>query len=211
MVARKAVTRSGRGMRGYFPSQKMGRMVAWESVLERDAILLFEFSPGVARYQSQPELVFYPDSDGSVLRKYFPDFAVTLGDGAEIQIEVKPSSKLIRQKDADKYRAIAAHYQAQSRRYRILTELEIRREPLHANLKNLARHTRPSETLEAAQRQVRLLLRNGPLPMNALGQDTTTAWRLLAYGYLRCDLAAPITASTLFSLPGGDGDDSLLF
>lgn len=209
MVARKAVTRSGRGMRGYFPSLKMGRMVAWESLLERDAILLFEFSPGVVRYEEQPELVFYPDGDQ--LRKYFPDFQITTIGEINFQIEVKASSKLIRQKTADKFRAIATHYQAQSRCYRILTELEIRREPQLSNLKNLVRHTRPSDALESARDQINGLLRDGALPMNALGLDETTIWRLLAYGYLRCDLTSPITPAMLFSLPRGDRDDSLLF
>ncbi len=50
MLARKVVTRRGRRFRGYYPSAKLGRMVAWESLLERDAILLIEFSPGVLTY-----------------------------------------------------------------------------------------------------------------------------------------------------------------
>ncbi len=59
MPVRKVVTPSGRKVRGYFPSKKMGRMVAWESQIELDAILLFEFSPGVISFQEQPEKIQY--------------------------------------------------------------------------------------------------------------------------------------------------------
>jgi hypothetical protein len=44
--------------------------VEWESLLERDAILLFEFSPGVVSYQEQPEMIEY-EQDG-VMRRYYP-------------------------------------------------------------------------------------------------------------------------------------------
>lgn len=56
MLVRKVITRRGRRFRGYFPSRKLGRMVAWESLTERDVILLLEFSPGVLSYQEQPAL-----------------------------------------------------------------------------------------------------------------------------------------------------------
>lgn len=60
MTLRDVVNRSGRGFRGYFPSRKMKEMIGWESILERNAIYLFEFSPGVVCYYAQPELVYYP-------------------------------------------------------------------------------------------------------------------------------------------------------
>lgn len=209
MALRKVVTRSGRGFRGYFPSRKMGQMVAWESLLERDAIQLFEFSPGVLRYRGHQELVLYPD--GSRIRRYFPDFEITTAGELTFHIEVKLSSKLTLPKYADKYRAIAAHYQSQARHFRIITELELRREPLFSNLERLARHSRLSEGHAAALSHISTLLRPGPLPLGALEMDEATLWRLLAQGQLRCDLAAPITSSTLISLPGGHGNEALYF
>ena len=51
-------------------------MVEWESLLERDAILLFEFSPGVVSYQEQPAEILY-ELEG-VIHRYYPDFEVIL-------------------------------------------------------------------------------------------------------------------------------------
>lgn len=209
MAIRKVVTRSGRGLRGYFPSTKLGRMVAWESPLERDAILLFEYSPGVVSYEEQPELILYPDGDE--VRRYFPDFEITTASGIKLHIEVKNSRKLSIPKTAAKYRTIAAHYQSEGRHYRILTDREIRQEPLFSNLKCLTQYHRPSETLASALDHVARKLRNGALQMGALGLDTPSIWRLMAHGHLHCDLSSPITASSLMSLVAGGCDDTLYF
>lgn len=209
MAIRKVVTRSGRGFRGHYPSRKMHRMVSWESVLERDAILLFEFSPGVLAYREQPELILYPD--GLEVRRYFPDFEITTTGEFSFHIEVKAADKLVRKKSAERYRAIATHYQIQSRSYQILTETEIRREPLFSNLKELDRHSRPCNGLEAAKARAAELLKCGPQPLGALGIDHPTAWRLLAHGHLRCDFSASISALTEVSLPGGRSDETLYF
>lgn len=209
MPARNVVNRSGRGFRGYFPSRKMKEMIGWESILERDAIYLFEFSPGVVSYRGQPELVYYPD--GTELRKYYPDFEITTTGRISVHIEIKPSGKLLQQKYANKYRAIAAHYQFQERHYQILTEREIQREPLFSNLKNLKRHYRPDSELNNSLCQLAIALKHGPQPFGALKTKTSDIWRLLAFGYLRCDFAAAITTSTLISLPGGKRDETLLF
>lgn len=209
MSVRDVVNRSGRGFRGHFPSRKMKQVVDWESIEERNAIYLFEFSPGVASYRGQPELVYYPD--GTELRKYYPDFEITTTGGISVHIEVKLSSKLLREKYADKYRAIAAHYQSLGRHFQILTEKETRREPLFSNLKKLKRHYRPTKELPRFLSQVASALKPGPQPLGVLEMNEAAIWRLLALGHLRCDLAAPITASTLIFLPGGHNDETLLF
>ncbi|WP_428826195.1 TnsA endonuclease N-terminal domain-containing protein [Azonexus sp. IMCC34842] len=210
MPVRNVVNRSGRGFRGYFPSRKMKKkMIGWESILERYAIYLFEFSPGVVSYCAQPELVYYPD--GTELRKYYPDFKITTTGGISVRIEVKPSSKLLQKKHAEKYRAIATHYQLQEWNYQILTEQEIQREPLFSNLKKLRRHHRPTKELPSLLSQISIALKHGPQPLGVLKMKQSDIWRLLALGYLRCDLAAPITASTLISLPGGHNDETLYF
>ena len=67
-------------------------MVEYESLLERDAIYLFEHSPGVVSFQEQPEVIMYEYENK--IRKYYPDFAVTLNSEAVIHIEVKPQIKL---------------------------------------------------------------------------------------------------------------------
>lgn len=209
MSVRTVVTRSRKGYRGYFASQKTARMVSWESLGEWSAILLFEYSPGVVSYEEQPEEIWYPDGDRT--RRYIPDFAITLGGEKVIHIEVKPADKLLDPKMAGKYRAIATHYQNQGRFFRLLTEQDIYQEPLFSQLKLLSRHRRPwdgmDELLPAIQRQ----LRDAPLPMHALALEQTTLLRLLAHGVLWCDLTGPLSPSTLISLAERGSHEQVLF
>ncbi len=137
LKARKVVTRSGRGYRGYFPSRKLDRMVEYESLLERDAIYLFELSPGVKSFQEQPELIMY-EHEGRI-RKYFPDFEVVLNSGKVLNVEIKPKAKLLQPALLSKYKAIAQRYESHSASFLILTEDEIRKEPLHSNIKLMDR------------------------------------------------------------------------
>lgn len=205
MLSRNALTRSGRGFRMRIPSSKLARMVECESILEGDVALLLEYSPGVVSYQEQPALIQY--WDGEQMRNYFPDFEAVLLDGSRIHIEAKHSHKLAKPRLADKYRAIATHYQLTPVQYRIITELECQREPLRSNLRRLG-YLRIKVTAEP------LLTRE--MLSRLLGDSSTTlacleaslgvevTWRLLAIGLLHCDLTAEITPATLvFTVEGG--------
>lgn len=136
MQSRKVVTRSGRKFRGYFPSRKLNRMVEWESLLERDAILYFEFSPGIINYQEQPEVIFF--DQGGEMHRYHPDFAITLKDGRVIYIEVKPWRCFDDPELVERFGAIKGHYAKQDKQFRILTDRLLRKEPKLSNLKMLA-------------------------------------------------------------------------
>ena len=63
MSVRKVVTRSGRRIMGFFRSQKCCQMINCESLLERDAILLLEFSQEVVFYRHQPTVMAYTDGE----------------------------------------------------------------------------------------------------------------------------------------------------
>ena len=108
MTSRKVVTPSGRGVRGYFPSWKMKTMIVWESVLERDAILMCEFSSYVRRYWAQPEKIYFYQND---IQKYcYPDFRIEAPNGHWTHIEVKPASKLKDPILQNRLKAIKAHH-----------------------------------------------------------------------------------------------------
>lgn len=204
MASRKAVTRSGRGLRKEFPSWKLGRMVDCESVLECDAALLLESSWGVVSYQEQPVRVRY--WDGQQMRDYYPDFEVLLVDGSRFHLEVKDSRRLARLDVADKYRAIAEHYRTHlNLRFRIATETDIRREPVIGNARRLARYRwRPGVELPLAEKLARLLAKESlPLARIETELGTDIAWHLLAVGRLQCDLTSLINADTLVSLSEG--------
>jgi hypothetical protein len=124
MQSRKVVTRSGRGFRGYFPSKKLNRLVEFESILERDAIRIFENANEVIQYREQPTIIYYYIDD--VQKKYYPDFELVLDSGQIAHIEVKPSDKLANAEIAQKYHAIDQHYSSRSEYFVILTEHQIR-------------------------------------------------------------------------------------
>lgn len=212
MLSHNALTRSGRGFRMRIPSRKLDRMVECESILERDVALLLEYSPGVVSYQEQPALVKY--WDGEQMRDYFPDFEAVLLDGSRIHLEGKSSRKLANPKVAAKYRAIASHYQQTSIQFRVVTELECQREPLRSNLRRLSylRMKRMADPLPLRGEITRLLGQPSISLAKAealLGPEVTQ--RLLAVGFLHCDLAAEITPDTEIFFEEGGCHETLLF
>lgn len=189
MKSRKVVTRSGRGFRGYFPSRKLNRMVEWESLLERDAILHFEFSHGVVDYQEQPEIIYY-EQDGET-RKYHPDFALRLRNDELIHIEVKPKVKLETPGLQERFRAIAKRYQVHPAHFRILTEDDLRKEPRLSTLKKLASvsHFSPPEDEVSALKACLEQLGTATTFNEFVGKIGLThgLW-LIAQRFLDCDM-----------------------
>lgn len=209
MSVRKVITRSGRGVRGYFPSRKMGMMIPWESLLERDAILLLEFSPEVVRYESQPAKIAF-QMNGAVSH-CIPDFAAEFTDGLVSHIEVKPSKKLEKPEIASRYAAIKAHYEKTDIWYQILTEKELRNKVRLKNLRLLAYHLPRIEDereLMDAQQQLSILPARTVGGASVVLGSNTMVYRLLAAGYLSCCLDQPITQHTCISyhFTGGHHD-----
>lgn len=203
MLARTVITRRGRRFRGYFPSPKLGRMVAWESLLERDAILLLECSQGVVFYREQPTLIEY--ADGERLGMYYPDFEVTREDGDLLHLEIKTSAELAKPEVGSRFRAIAAHYRRQQRDFRIATEREIRREPLLTNARTLAYVAgRTGKSLPSA-RVLASQIGYDALPFveaeAQLGRELVI--RLIAGGTLTCDLTLPLAGNTPVAIAMG--------
>lgn len=211
MKARKVVTRSGRKFKGLFPSKKLRRMVEWESLLERDAILLFEFSQGIVSYQEQPEMIEY-EQDGE-MRKYYPDFSVTLKSGEIIYYEVKPASQLDQPAMQKKYAAIKHHYDSLGKSYRLLLDKRIRMEPRLSNLKILATAQRRFEDyafcVDVSIKTIRLFSNSTVLGLSEfLGFIHVLA--LIGSGVICCDLNKNILAEdNLLRLPTEADRDSV--
>lgn len=209
MLSRKVVTRRGRGFRGYFPSQKLGRMVPWESLNERNAILYLEFCRGVVFYQAQPEEVQY--FDGRQMRYYYPDFEAHLADGRRLHLEIKPLEQLAKPEIAQKLRLITAHYLNQRQEeFRVIRDEELRREPLLTNLLALIKVLRHPAPLLPTQAELLCDL-GGEFTLKSAegryGQDA--ALRLIALGQLECDLNLPLVSGTTVKV-GRGGDDAAL-
>lgn len=86
MPVRRATNRS-RNIIGYFPSLKMGRMINFESLIERDLICLLDYEPTVEQFWEQPLTIKY-QHDGRQ-RQYTPDFHV-VHNGRNFLVECKP-------------------------------------------------------------------------------------------------------------------------
>ena len=208
MLSRKVVTRRGRRFRGYFPSYKMGRMVAWESLLELAAIHLLEFSRGVLSYREQPVLIQY--ADGDLIRDYYPDFEVVLFDGVAIHLEVKTTYQLAKPKIQSKFQAIAAHYCRRQQGFQLVTEKELQREPLLSNVRTLAYLVgKTKQVLPSPQELLNLLgaeIVSFVFAESRFGREALL--RFLAYGVLDCDLNQPLSGDTLVQIVRGESHAS---
>lgn len=195
MRTRKVVTRSGKRFRGKFPSRKLGRMVHWESLLEQDAIYHFEYHPLVVSYQEQPSIEIYYDKEGEQHR-YFPDFRLDFQDGRELYVEVKPAEILATKVVQEKLQAVAKRFEEQGRHFRVMTEQDIRREPLFANLKSIHQSTKlAAQAVPDAQLFGKLS--GGPIwklaNIAGLVKGIKNVLRLVRSNHLHMDLEKPLT------------------
>ena len=72
---------------GSFASLKMGRMVNYESLLERDLIYLLDFESSVINFEEQPLSIQI--NSGGRRQSYTPDFHIVTPNSTSL-IEVKP-------------------------------------------------------------------------------------------------------------------------
>lgn len=215
MRARKVITRSGRKIRGKFPSRKLGKQVHWESPLERDAIVMFEVHPLVLTFQEQPIEETYYDSKG-LPHKCYPDFRLRGLGGQELLVEVKRNADLRRPSVRGKLEHIAFHFEQKGLQYRVITETEIHRQPLRANVARLwdaLRCTKISGEARAIVAGLRSdrLYRSSELTAQ-LGSEAVLL-ALIGSGALRTDLEAVWTSESMVWHPrnteAGDGSFSV--
>lgn len=123
--------------RGRFASLKSRRMVHFESQLERDFCYQLEFDSSVLRFREQPATVSIRYR--GKWHRYTPDLAAERRDGITIY-EVKPRRRAVRSEMQDVFDAAQEHFSEQGYRYQVVTEEDIRREPLFGNIKMLLRY-----------------------------------------------------------------------
>lgn len=205
--SREIISPSGGIVRGKFPSRKTGRMVHHEGLLELDAIYLFETSPLVASYREQPLKLAYPD--GHRLRRYTPDFELTLSSGEIVLIEVKPSRSLQNPEVRHKLTCVAQHLQRSGQAFVILEEDRLRKAPLQANLRWIY-HAAPRRlpTFEACRAARDQLLVQFPLTFRTASERLSTRaidpYSLLLFGLAHCALDIPVVLDTPIHVPKDD-------
>lgn len=210
MAVRKIPT-NRRSLTGFVASRRDGRMVASESSLERDLLVLLDFDPSVERYEEQPVRIEYRDARGR-RRTYTPDVLVYFRqDIAQKQTttpllyEVKYRADLSENWPQIKPKVRAARTYARGRgwRFKLITEREIRT-PYLQSVKFLRQYRRLQP--DDAERQLLLdhlrevgesdpetLLSAIHLERVRRAELLPTLWHLIAVGDIYADLDEPLT------------------
>ncbi|MGO0575556.1 TnsA-like heteromeric transposase endonuclease subunit [Ornithinimicrobium panacihumi] len=74
---------------GWLWTATTGSLVGYESLLERDRVLLADFDAVVGGIASQP--FWLSGDDEGVRRRHVPDYLLTCRDGSVIVVDVKPA------------------------------------------------------------------------------------------------------------------------
>lgn len=203
MPVRNPTNRGGRKRIGWFPSRKMGRMVKWESHVERDYIYYPELDPDVIAYEEQPLKLVFPK--GSKFKQYTPDFRLRRRSSAKlIIVEVKTDEDFAESEERERLECARPLLEAQGYEFAVVTSSKIRVEPQLSNLKLLFRFADYPITLQDrlacqscfADRQVWTL---GELASTfaTLQYRRELPFALLAEGLLHTDLSKPIDRSAV--------------
>ena len=103
----REVSLDGEGNAGSFYSQKLSRLVQYESGLEMNFLFYLECFDDVIFYQEQPVRIPY-DFEGRTY-SYYPDFLFVLKSGAGIITEIKPVFKMALRENLTKWSALKAY------------------------------------------------------------------------------------------------------
>lgn len=136
--ARKIKNYRGRSsLTGKFSSFKMKSPIPWESTLERDYIFLLEADSSVTAYKPQPfHLEYWLNGKR---HSYTPDFWVERGSKKQV-VEVKPKKRVEKYKGI--FQSVTLVCQEKGWAFGVVTEDEIRVQPVLSNTKILCRYSR---------------------------------------------------------------------
>lgn len=140
MPVREISNRGGQII-GHFPSVTMGRMIGYESLIERDYLYLIDQDRRVTWFEEQPLTIAYVHEGKT--RHYTPD-VLQHEDARRVLVECKPASLTDTEENQRKFAAAREWCAARGYTFRVVTEREIRRPYRLANVKlvtQFARHT----------------------------------------------------------------------
>lgn len=205
MRVRNITNKGGNKLIGKFPSVKLGRIVWYESPLERDFLYLLEIDPDVISYQEQPGRIYY--SLGGKKRRYTPDLLVRRSRKKQI-IEVKIKKRAEQEQYARLFRIAQRACEKEGCEFKVVTEESIRLQPRLDNAKLLYKYAR---TPVRAQHQIvcheffvgREEASLGEVIQFFASRNTgqQVAYALIYRGILSVDLMQPFTRSCVVRLP----------
>lgn len=207
------------GVTGGFSSGKNGCALGFESLLEKDYMILLEFDPEVERFEEQPVRIPV-EAKGRRPTSYVPDILVHYRPARNGKVrkarlvEVKKRSDLEKNKEkyAPKFAAAKRYAADRGWEFRVVSDEEIRI-PCLPNLKFLREYRliAPDETqIDAVLDGIKdaggcvevqaLLDRMHDSDGHKL-QTIPVIWHLVACGRLDVDLDQPLTGETVLALP----------
>ena len=208
--ARNPAKRPGRkSCTGWYQSIKVDDGLPYESLLERDALLVLDFDPDVAHLTVQPETFVWTEAGRQ--RRYTPDIRLEMVDGEIIYRQVKLASRLAADPTLNgRLPAIEAECAARGARHEMWLDTDIRRQPRLSNVRRL----RAAVAVLAAENlpSIRTILTLLPSPSTlgaaaaALGDQAVhinVVLGLVAIGELVADLDRPLDENAV--LMPGDG------
>ena len=183
-------------MIGKFPSIKNGRMVWWESQLERDFLYLLEIDPDVISYEAQPLKMEY-FMEGKIHR-YTPDVRVIRTDRKQI-VEVKDEAKSKKEEYVQLFRRVGPICQKEGYEFIVVTDREIRIQPRLDNVKMIYKYAKTPVTTKHqillyaifGERET-LTLEEVIKGFASKGERAATVYALIFGGILSVDLSRPL-------------------
>jgi hypothetical protein len=161
MPVRKVSNRGGNVI-GHFPSIKMKRMVAFESLIERDYLYLLDYEQDIEWFEEQPVAIEY-ERDGKKLH-YTPDFHI-IQAGRDVLVECKPCVFVDKDENKRKFEIARAWCISRGWRFRVVTDRHIRDGFRLENVKLLTRYARHAVG-PRTQGRIHTLLRSTQMAMS---------------------------------------------
>lgn len=187
-------------IRGDFPSLKLGRMVRYNSTIERDFLYFLEYQQNVTWYQEQPTTIKYAMPSGQIHR-YTPDYEIHEG-ATKTLVECKPEERL-QSRHAQQQRQIGQTW-AEENGYDFvtITDTELRSGHQLSNLKLFWRYARWRNT-NLHQQITTKITQNAGCSVDQLCHWLAASPRvivpavcyLLFHHYLQMDLGHPFTTT----------------
>lgn len=205
MLARKISNTDTRNLIGKFPSLKMGRIVWYESLLERDYMYLLEIDSDVISYREQPGRIYYT-LDGR-RHHYTPDLLVERRCEKQL-VEVKPKKKAEEEEYRRLFRIATETCRREGYEFRVATDEMIRLQPRLNGAKLLYKYAR---TPLLPQHQIychEFFAERQEAPLCEITQffasqriDQQVVYALIYHGVLSVDMSEPLTYNCAVRLP----------
>ncbi|HWS90681.1 MAG TPA: TnsA endonuclease N-terminal domain-containing protein [Pyrinomonadaceae bacterium] len=204
MLARKISNTGTRNLIGKFPSLKMGRIVWYESLLERDYMYLLEIDSDVISYREQPGRIYYT-LDGR-RHHYTPDLFVERMREKHL-VEVKPKKRAEEEEYRRLFLIAMDTCRSEGYEFKVATDEVIRLQPRLNVVKLLYKYAR---TPILPQHQIychEFFAERQEAPLGEITQffaskrtGQQVVYALIYHGILLVDISKPLTYNCVVRL-----------